>query len=66
MLKITKDELHADKLRLTEPRSEIFAADENSGGVQCKEHKEIWMEGFFSAFSAFFAVKELAQTSTDD
>ena len=33
-LSLTKDELHAGMLRLTEPRSECFAAEEDSDNVQ--------------------------------
>ena len=34
-LRLAKDELPSDMLRLTEPRSEFFAAGEDSDGVQC-------------------------------
>jgi len=39
-LKFPGDERRADKLRLTEPRSEFFAAGEDSDGLRCKVRRE--------------------------
>ena len=48
-LKLAEDERRADMLRLTEPRSEICAADEEPYGLDCKGQRFVLHKAQFQA-----------------